>query len=190
MHGDLEQRDRDQTLVRFSNQSVSVLVATDVAARGLDIERLDLVVNYQIASDAEVHVHRIGRTGRAGNRGIACTLYVGGESHRVERVSDYLQQEFIAEPLPSNDLLDQSPVQAPMATLQIDGGKKRKLRPGDILGALTGKDGIAGDDVGKISIFDSSAYVAVRHQVASTALAKLTDGELKGRKFRVRRLRG
>jgi len=190
LHGDLEQRDRDQTLVRFSNQSASVLVATDVAARGLDIERLDLVVNYQIASDPEVHVHRIGRTGRAGNRGIACTLYVDGEIHRVERVSDYLQQEFTAEPLPSSDLLDQSPAQAPMATLQIDGGKKRKLRPGDILGALTGKDGIAGDDVGKISIFDSSAYVAVSHQVASTALTKLTDGELKGRKFRVRRLRG
>ena len=189
LHGDLEQRDRDQTLVRFSNQSASVLVATDVAARGLDIERLDLVVNYQIASDVEVHVHRIGRTGRAGNRGIACTLYVNRESHRVDAVSEYLQQEIQPETLPGDDLLDQSPQVAPMVTLQIEGGKKRKLRPGDILGALTGSDGVAGDDVGKISIFDNSAYVAVRYQAAKSALRKLSEGELKGRKFRVRRLR-
>ena len=189
LHGDLEQRDRDQTLVRFSNQSAAVLVATDVAARGLDIERLDLVVNYQIATDPEVHVHRIGRTGRAGNRGLACTLTVDRDSHRVDAVADYLQQQVEFESLPSDDLLDQSPATAPMVTIQIDGGKKRKLRPGDILGALTGGEGIAGDDVGKISIFDSSAYVAVRHQVAKSALKKLSEGELKGRKFRVRRLR-
>ena len=147
------------------------------------------MVNYQIASDVEVHVHRIGRTGRAGNRGIACTLYVNRESHRVDAVSEYLQQEIQPETLPGDDLLDQTPQAAPMVTLQIEGGKKRKLRPGDILGALTGSDGVAGDDVGKISIFDKSAYVAVRCQAAKSALRKLSEGELKGRKFRVRRLR-
>ena len=75
LHGDLEQKQRDQTLVRFANRSASVLVATDVAARGLDIEALDLVINHHIARELEVHTHRIGRTGRAGAQGIACTLH-------------------------------------------------------------------------------------------------------------------
>ena len=75
-----------------------------------------------------------------------------------------------------------------MATLLIDGGKKQKVRAGDILGALTGENGIAGTEVGKIDIFDNHAYVAVRRDVAKAALAKLTEDKLKGRNFRVRRL--
>jgi len=188
LHGDLEQRDRDQTLIRFANKSASVLVATDVASRGLDIEALDLVINYHIAHDEEVHVHRIGRTGRAGSKGVACTFYNDKETYKVAQLEEYIGKKINAEELPSSHLLDQ-PIEKPlMVTLLIDGGKKEKVRPGDILGALTGENGVAGKEVGKIHILDHRAYVAVDMKVAKTALNKLSEGKLKGRSFRVRRL--
>lgn len=188
LHGDLEQRQRDQTLVRFANKSVSILVATDVAARGLDIDALDAVINYQLARDVEVHIHRIGRTGRAGSKGIACTLYSAKEQYKVERLEEYLEKKIEPESLPPYSLLEKPGFKAPMATLQIDGGRKQKVRPGDLLGALTGKDGIAGKQVGKIHIFDNFAYVAVIRDAARPALRKLMDGKIKGRTFRVRRI--
>ncbi len=188
LHGDLEQRDRDQTLVRFANKSASVLVATDVAARGLDIDALDLVINYHIVRDLEVHIHRVGRTGRAGSQGLACTLFTEQEQHRVAKLESFLDQTFEVEQLPPLELLEQPGYRAAMTTLQIDGGKKQKVRPGDILGALTGKDGVTGDQVGKIHIFDNRAYVAVRMDAANVAFKKLTEGKLKGRSFRVRRV--
>ncbi len=196
LHGDLEQKQRDQTLVRFANKSISVLVATDVAARGLDIEALDLVVNYQLAREPEVHTHRIGRTGRSGNHGIACTLVTTRERDKINRWEEALQQTLNPSlnynlnysPLPEADLLNKPAYKPPMVSLQIDGGKKQKVRPGDILGALTGPEGIAAKQVGKIHIFDRCAYVAVSRKIASTALQKLTQGTLKGRSFRVRRL--
>jgi len=186
LHGDLEQRDRDQTLIRFSNKSASVLVATDVAARGLDIDTLDAVINYHIAHDAEVHVHRIGRTGRAGSKGIACSLYNDKESYRVALLESNIDPILDSEPLPPLALLDKTASKPAMVTIQIDGGKKQKVRAGDILGALTGDKGIEGKQVGKITIADNWSYVAISQQAAKQALAKLTNGKLKGRSFRVR----
>ena len=188
LHGDLEQRDRDQTLLQFSNKSISVLIATDVASRGLDIDSIDLVINYHIARDTEVHIHRIGRTGRSGNKGIACSLYSDKESYKVALLGDYLNRTIEGEELPPTSLLRETPNQALMTTILIDGGKKQKVRPGDILGALTGKTGIEGKQVGKIHIFDNRAYVAVISGVANAALKKLSKGKLKGRSFRVRLL--
>ncbi|MFC1688299.1 ATP-dependent RNA helicase DbpA [Pseudomonadota bacterium] len=188
LHGDLEQRLRDQVLVRFSNKSVSVLVATDVAARGLDIDTLDAVINFQVARDPEVHVHRIGRTGRAGHRGIACTLFSEKEKYKIDRLADYLGQRIEPDPLPPFSLLEKPAYKPPMATLQIDGGKRQKVRPGDILGALTGENGIAGKQVGKIDLYDQCAYVAVTRDAARHALRKLRDGKIKGRSFRARRI--
>ena len=189
LHGDLDQKARDQTLVRFMNKSISVLVATDVAARGLDIEALDAVINYHIASEVEVHVHRIGRTGRAGNKGLACSLFSDKEHHKISRLEEYLGYNIEEKSLPPNKLLKNEAYSASMATLQIDGGKKQKVRAGDILGALTGDKGIAGKDVGKIQLFDHRAFVAVTLEAAPAALKKLEQGKLKGRSFRVRRLR-
>jgi ATP-independent RNA helicase DbpA len=190
LHGDLEQRDRDITLVRFANKSVSVLVATDVAARGLDIDALDAVINYQLARDAQVHVHRIGRTGRAGSKGLACTLYTEKENYKIALLEETLGRVIESEALPPARLLDKPPTKPAMATLRVDGGKKQKVRPGDILGALTGEKGIAGKQVGKIDIFDNCAYVAVSRDAAKAALKKLGEGKLKGRSFRVRRIQG
>ncbi|MGF1759145.1 ATP-dependent RNA helicase DbpA [Photobacterium sagamiensis] len=190
LHGDLEQRERDQTLVRFANKSSSVLVATDVAARGLDIDSLDAVINYHLARDTEVHVHRIGRTGRAGSKGVACSLFSDKEHYKVALLEDYLDRTIEGEALPPISLLDQPTFRPAMTTLQIDGGKRQKVRPGDILGALTGDDGIAGAEVGKIQIFDNFAYVAVKSESVRAALKKLENGKLKGRSFRVRQIRG
>jgi len=185
LHGDLEQRDRDQTLVRFASKSVSILVATDVAARGLDIDALDAVINYDIAHDPEIHTHRIGRTGRAGSKGIACSIYSDTEAHKVALLDETGDPILNSEELPPVNLLDKPPRQPAMATLQIDGGKKQKVRPGDILGALTGQNGIEGKQVGKIHMFDNRAYVAVEQAVVKKALTKLGKGKLKGRSFRV-----
>ncbi|MBT8053913.1 MAG: ATP-dependent RNA helicase DbpA [Gammaproteobacteria bacterium] len=188
LHGDLDQRARDETLVRFANKSISVLVATDVAARGLDIDSLDAVINYHIARDPEVHLHRIGRTGRAGNKGFACTLYSDNETYRAERLGEYLERVIKPETLPPFSVLEKPTFKPDMVTLQIDGGKKQKVRPGDILGALTGENGVAGKQVGKIHIFDNCSYVAINRDAAKPALKKLTSGRLKGRSFRVRRI--
>ena len=189
LHGDLEQRDRDKTLVRFANKSVSVLIATDVAARGLDIDGIDMVVNYRIAFDPEIHLHRIGRTGRAGSKGVACSLYSEDEAHRVALIDGDIDPINGAEELPPMNLLDQAPIQPNMSTILIDGGKKQKVRPGDILGALTGEKGIAGKQVGKIHLFDNWAYVAVACEALQPALRKLSAGKLKGRTFRARAVR-
>ena len=187
IHGDLEQRDRDNRLVQFSNKSLSVLVATDVAARGLDIDSLDLVVNYHLSRDPEVHTHRVGRTGRAGNTGLACSLFHESENYKIELLEAVLEQSLeriVIAPLDPGF----RPAQPSMATLQIDGGKKQKVRPGDVLGALTGANGIEGSAVGKISIFDRTAYVAIKRTSSKQALAVLNAGKIKGRSFRARKL--
>jgi ATP-independent RNA helicase DbpA len=186
LNGDLEQRDRDQMLVCFANKTASILVATDVAARGLDIADLDLVINYELAFDPEIHVHRVGRTGRAGNTGMACTLYSERDDYRMAVLKDYLNLEDMIQPelLPSESLLDQPVKISSMQTIRIDGGKKQKIRAGDILGALTGQNGIDGKEVGKINLADNWSYVAVTRDSVDKALRKLKDGKLKGRKFR------
>lgn len=187
LHGDLEQRDRDQTLVRFANGSARVLVATDVAARGLDIKSLELVVNYELAWDPEVHVHRIGRTARAGNSGLAISLCAPEEAQRANILSEMLQ--LILNWMPALGSVSITPLAAEMATLCIDGGKKAKMRPGDVLGALTGDIGLEGADIGKIVVHPAHVYVAVRQKVANKAWKQLQGGKIKGKTCKVRLLK-
>lgn len=188
LHGELEQRERDQTLIRFSNRSIMMLVATDVAARGLDIESLDVVVNYHLGRDLEVHVHRVGRTGRAGGSGLALSFYDDRDVEKIRAIQEAYGRTIKSENLPPSKTLSQPVPRAGMVTLQIDAGKKQKLRAGDILGALTGENGIAGEEVGKIKIVSNRTYVAVRREATQAALKKLGDGKLKGRSYRVRSL--
>jgi len=189
IHGDLEQKDRDQVLVRFSNNSCPILVATDVAARGLDIDSLQAVINYEISRDPEVYVHRIGRTGRAGKEGLAISLCSSDEMYKVSDIELY--QESTAEFGEINKLKTHpdTRLKATMITIQIDGGRKQKVRPGDILGALTGETGVEGKYVGKINIFDRWSYVAVDRSQTDRALKKLGAGKIKGKNFRIRKLR-
>ncbi|MGY5741858.1 ATP-dependent RNA helicase DbpA [Vibrio cincinnatiensis] len=188
LHGDLEQRDRDQALIQFANKSISILVATDVAARGLDVDNLDAVVNFELSRDPEVHVHRIGRTGRAGSQGLAFSFFSDKEMHRVAMIDEYLDMPIEAATLPEVNPQAQ-PYAAKMVTLQIDGGKKQKVRPGDILGALTAGGHIAAEQIGKINVLPMRAYVAVNKKVAKLALQKLSNGKIKGRQFRARLLK-
>ncbi len=184
LHGDLEQRDRDQTLIRFANRSLSVLVATDVAARGLDIAALDLVINYQLAHDVETHTHRIGRTGRAGQQGLACSLFDQADEFKVALINDELATPLQETALPALEVLNKLAPVPPMACLQIDAGKKQKLRAGDIVGALTREQSIQGDEIGKIQLGDDNAYVAVPRAKLKLAQQLLAAG-VKGRKLRV-----
>jgi len=185
----LEQKDRDQVLVRFSNNSCPILVATDVAARGLDIDSLQAVINYEVSRDPEVYVHRIGRTGRAGKEGLALSLYTQEEIYKVSDIELYQDHNVETGDLSSLKSQTNFSLTPAMTTLQIDGGRKQKIRPGDILGALTGDAGIESKHVGKIAIFDRWSYVAIDRLEATRALKQLTAGKIKGRKIKVRKLR-
>ncbi len=188
LHGDMEQRERDLSLLRFANGSATVLVATDVAARGLDVDTVELVINYDLPRDAEVYVHRIGRTGRAGRSGLAVSLVTDKQRRAMGDIETYIAQEIEwAEPPVVEDMseVDQRPK---MITIGLDAGKKNKLRPGDILGALTGEAGIEGKYVGKINVQLFHAYVAVQRAVANKALKQLQEGKIKGRKIKVRKI--
>lgn len=185
LNGDLDQRERDQVLIRFANRSCSVLVATDVAARGRDISQLEAVINVDITPDPEIHIHRIGRTGRADDDGWALSLCSPADRRRVEAIAKMMGIEPEWHGLGSL----QSENDAPMVTLQILSGRKEKIRPGDVLGALTGDAGFTREQVGKITATDQTTYVAVTRDIADEAVHKLSSGKMKGRTVKVRALK-
>ena len=188
IHGDMEQRERDQVLVRFANNSCPVLVATDVAARGLDIKSLQLVINYELPSDPEVYVHRIGRTGRAGETGIALSMVTEFEMGRARAIEAYLSKPCIFDVPESLDRESAFKLKAPMVTIQIDAGRKHKIRPGDLLGALTGDAGLQGSQIGKIDIFEMMSFVALEPEALRQGLGYLENGKVKGRNVRARKV--
>jgi ATP-independent RNA helicase DbpA len=188
LHGDMEQRDRDEVLVRFANRSCNVLVASDVAARGLDIHDLGAVVNYDVPTDADTYTHRIGRTGRAGREGLALTLCTPRELPRANALAEQAGAAIRWERPTLATLKARIAPRAPAVTLCIDAGRTDKLRPGDIVGAITGDAGLPADAVGKIDVYPTRSYVAIARNQADKALARLQAGKIKGRKFRVRKL--
>lgn len=189
LHGDLEQRERDQVLVQFANKSSSVLIATDVAARGLDIKHLEAVINFELSPDPEIHIHRIGRTGRAGNTGLALSLFMASEAKKVTAIEDFQNSPVRMDKTGSLKTREDFRLSPPMVTLHINGGRKNKVRAGDILGALTANTNLPGKQIGKIDISDYHAHVAVERPVAKQALKILAEGKIKGHRFRVRKLR-
>ncbi len=192
LHGELDQRERDQVMVRFSQRSCSVLVATDIAARGLDIEQLEAVINVDITPDPATHTHRIGRTGRLGagteQAGWAFSLASGDEMGWVGQIEQALGFNSVWQPLAELVPISQEPLRPPMVTLQILGGRKEKIRAGDVLGALTKDLGFAGAQIGKISVNAFSTYVAVDRGIARQVLQRLSTGKVKGRSVKVRAL--
>ena len=189
LHGDLEQYERDQVLVQFSNKSSSILVATDVAARGLDVKDLQAVINFELSPDPEIHIHRIGRTGRAGKEGLALSLFMASEAKKVSAIEAFQNSPVRIEKPTSLKTRENFRLSPAMVTLSINGGRKNKVRAGDILGALTANTDLPAKQIGKIDIFDNLAYVAVERPIAKQALKILTEGKIKGRKFRARKLR-
>ena len=190
LNGDMEQRDRDQVLIQFANRSCSVLVATDVAARGLDIAQLEAVINVDVTPDPEIYVHRIGRTGRADQDGWALSLYSPSDKRRVAAIAEATGTELELHTLGSLQSGNDEPLVPPMATLLILGGRKEKIRPGDVLGAMTGEAGFTREQVGKITVTDQTTYVAVARDIAREAVRKLSAGTIKGKTVKVRVLEG
>jgi ATP-dependent RNA helicase DbpA len=186
LFGELEQRERDQVLVQFSNRSCSVLVATDVAARGLDISQLEMVINVDVTPDSEIHIHRIGRTGRADEEGWAISLASMDEMGSVGKIEQLQKAESEWHKLGDLTSASNEPLLPPMVTLQIVGGRKEKIRAGDVLGALTGEAGFTREQVGKINVNEFSTYVAVDRAIASEAQQKLSSGKVKGKSVKVR----
>ena len=190
LNGDLEQRERDQVLIQFANRSCSVLVATDVAARGLDIDRLEAVVNVDVTPDPEIYIHRIGRTGRADEDGWAFSLCSPRDRRRVDTIARLTGSEPEWHTLGSLQSGNDEPLVPPMVTLQMLGGRKDKIRPGDVLGALTaeapGARNFTREQIGKITVTDQSTYVAVVREIAGEAVRKLATGKVKGKTVKVR----
>jgi len=182
IHGDLEQYERNDVLVQFANKSCPVLIATDVAARGLDIKELSMVVNYDIPHGSETYTHRIGRTGRAGADGIAITLY---NSFEIDKAEEYKNDTRKFECSKSLKIKAGFEMKPQYVTLVIEGGKKDKIRAGDLLGALTGDAGLKGSSIGKIDIYDRQSYVAIERVLIKEAHAQLNKGKIKGKKFSV-----
>ncbi len=185
LHGDLDQRQRDEALVLFSHKSLSILVATDVAARGLDIKDLEAVINFDVAHDPEVHVHRIGRTGRAGSGGLAFSLVGPSDSRRLKAIEEYQNKSITIAHRDDIETHDQSRMLPPMATLRISCGRKNKLRAGDILGAVTADPYFQASDVGKIDICETHSFVAINRAKIERALKLLTEEKIKGRMFKI-----
>lgn len=188
LNGDLEQRERDEILIQFANNSCSVLVATDVAARGLDIQNLGAVINVDVTKDTEVHVHRIGRSGRGEQKGLALSLCSPDEMRWATLIEQYQGVPLVWGDLQSLRPKADRPLRAPMVTLCIQGGKKDKLRPGDLLGALTGDGGLTFEQVGKINVTEFNTYVALDRRIAKQAFSRLSNSAIKGKRFRMRYL--
>jgi len=182
IHGDLEQYERNDILVQFSNSSCSILIATDVAARGLDIKELSMVINYDLPHTKETYTHRIGRTGRAGLEGIAITIFDRYEDAKADEYRDDKVDFLDAKNLQEAKNFTMKPK---FITLVIEGGKKDKVRAGDILGALTGDVGLKGDKVGKIDIYDRQSYAAIDADSIDKAYNQLKAKKIKAKKFSI-----
>lgn len=183
LHSGLEQKYRDETLILFSNKSYPVLIATDVASRGLDIEDVDMVLNYDLPNDFEVYTHRIGRTGRAGKDGIAISFV--DDLEQFEELQEYFNTTF--ELLTRDEIQDKDDVRLgyDYSTLYINGGKRHKLRAGDILGALTAGIGLDKNEIGKINILPTCSYVAIKNEVYQKAFNGLNANKMKNKYFKI-----
>ena len=184
LHANMEQKDRDETMIVFSNKSYPILIATDVASRGLHIDDIDLVINYDLARDDKVHTHRIGRTARAGKGGLAITFYENFEYDKVEDLKEIFK-DITIQPISTIAEDENFKIDSVYRTIFINGGKKQKLRKTDILGALTAAIGLDKDDIGKIDSLDFCSYVAVKKEVLQKALKGLETNRIKGKFFRV-----
>ncbi len=188
LHGDMDQRERNQILVRFTNGSLRLLIATDVAARGLDIDSVDLVINFGLPRDLAVFMHRCGRTGRAGRQGLAISIISPKETNKIARINEQYNSDLTPQPAPSLDQSHLSNLRPSMATIEIASGKKHKIRPGDIVGALTADKQISGSDIGNISVQDFVSYVALPRKMVDLGLDILRHRPLKGKNIRARKI--
>jgi len=179
IHGDLDQRDRNESVIAFSNTSRRILVATDVASRGLDIKDIALVINYDLPFDEEVYTHRIGRTGRADTSGIAISLFAPKDTQKCS----YVLQKAKKVSMKVLRADAKFKMQSEFDTLCLNGGKKTKLRAGDIIGTFCKEIGIQNSTIGKINITDTKSYIALHHTAVDKVFKALKKVKIKKKKY-------
>ncbi|NLJ95859.1 MAG: DEAD/DEAH box helicase [Clostridiales bacterium] len=253
LHGDMKQQQRDRVMKSFRDGRTDILVATDVAARGIDVDDVEAVFNYDVPQDDEYYVHRIGRTGRAGREGMAFTLVVGKEVYKLRDIQRYCKTRIKLQPIPSvydvtevkaEKILDKiynileeedltkmidmiqdrineeskytsldvaaaflkylmgddkgeadidraysdfgdTGAEEGMVRLFINLGKKQKIRPGDILGAIAGETGMPGKLVGTIDMYDKYTFVEVPREYASDVIQTMKTSKIKGKSLNI-----
>jgi ATP-independent RNA helicase DbpA len=178
LHGDLDQRQRQEAVIAFSNGSRRILVATDVASRGLDITGIELVINYDLPHDEAIYTHRIGRTGRADATGRAISLASPYEKRKREEVAPHAKKETIEWGRAKREIL-----LAERETLCINGGKRQKLRAGDIVGTLAKAIGIDGKHIGDITVAETISYVALDRDVIDRARRGVSTHRIKKKRY-------
>lgn len=188
LQGEMTQPQRNEVLVQFASDSLQVLVATDVAARGLDVKDIDCVINFAVSEEAEVHIHRIGRTGRAGAKGAAYTLCSEAEEPALGRIEALLDTALPRKGGQSLRFHANRIITPEFQCIAVGAGKKQKLRPTDFLGSLTQDAGIEGADIGKITVQSQVSYVAVKQRSVKRAMRQFREGRIKGKKVRARKL--
>lgn len=178
IHGNLEQEARQEAIIKFSNGSSPVLVATDVASRGIDIDNVELVVNYDLPFDKEVYTHRIGRTGRAGSTGKAISFYTSGSTKTA-----YILKEAKRLELDNTQNSRNFKIISHYQTIALNGGKKQKLRKGDILGTFCKEMGLKPEQIGAITLMANRTYIAIDKRVLEKVLKMLKSTRIKKRKY-------
>lgn len=209
IHGGMLQNERLDTMNSFKIGDFRLLVATDVAARGIDVEGITHVINFDIPMEKEAYIHRAGRTGRAGAKGKAITLvsnyedrflkaieeYIGFEINIGELSSDSEAQNKEAEALkilkskPSRKKQKGQNINKNITKIYLNAGKKKKLRPGDIVGAVTKIEGINGDDIGIIDVQDNVSYVDILNGKGKKVIEALRTMTIKGKKLKIEKAR-
>ncbi len=205
IHGGMEQDDRLSAMKRFKRGEYTYLIATDVIARGIDVENISLVINYDIPLDKEVYVHRTGRTGRAGLDGNAITFVTSGELRYLNEIEKYIGFEIEKKEKPSQEevaicktAFDQKrnkiPVLKPVKSnqlnkeilkLRFNGGKKKKLRAANFVGVISNIEGVSAEDIGIISIQDTLTFVEILNGKGTLVLETMKNTAIGGKQLKV-----
>lgn len=183
LHSDMDQKQRNETLILFSNKSFLVLIASDVASRGIDVKDVEMVLNYDLPFDLEVYTHRIGRTARAGKSGLCISLVNEDSLQLFDELNE--NNNYTLDQISKINRDCKFNLLAPYQTLFINSGKKHKLRAGDILGALTAGLGLDKNDVGKIDILDLCSFVAIKNNKAKKVCDDLNHTKIKAKYHKV-----
>ena len=209
IHGGLLQKERLEVMDRFKKGEFRILVATDIAARGIDIENITHVINFELPVEKEAYVHRIGRSGRAGAKGKAISICTRKGDRYLDEIQKYIGFELPVKENPSNEtikenfkigteILKSAPkkkkeksknINADITKIYLNGGKKKKIRPGDIVGAITKVNGVSGTDIGIIDVQDNGSYVEILNGKGMFVLKALRDMTIKGKKLKAERAR-
>ena len=207
LHGGMEQKDRLNAMESFRKGEFKFLIATDVAARGISVEHVSHVINYDVPMEKEGYVHRIGRTGRAGNKGKSITFVSKREFKFLETIEEYIGLKIPHGNIPSNEEVEEGkriydkekgikPKIKPhksvelnkgITKIHINAGKKKKIRALDIVGTITSIEGINPEDVGIIDIQEGFSYVDILHGKGNLVLKSLEKKTIKGKNVRVQR---